>query len=228
MDSSVPAEEQAEPVAEEAQAEEAQPVAMTTSEETQPNEAPEPGKERQVRIKTSMGDIIVKLYNETPVHRDNFIKLAENGSLKGSNFHRVIKGFMIQGGSAPGSNGSNDVGEQLPAEIKAGLYHKKGALAAARMGDQVNPQRKSSGSQFYIVHGKIETEAMLARYGQTYTPEQIETYGTIGGVPFLDNQYTVFGEVIKGLEIVDKIANVQTRPGDVPVTEVSMELEVVK
>jgi len=188
-------------------------------------------KERIVEIITEKGTIKVKLYNETPLHRDNFLKLAENGEMNGSNFHRVIKGFMVQGGGKPGSNGTESIGETIPAEIVAKYYHVKGALAAARMGDQVNPERKSSGSQFYIVQGRTTPEAALTqnaqRSGVTYTPEQIKAYTTVGGTPHLDGQYTVFGEVIEGLDVVDKIANTPVDSRTVPVENITITLKVV-
>lgn len=185
-------------------------------------------KEQIVEIITSKGTIKVKLYNETPLHRDNFLKLAENGKMNGSTFHRVIKGFMIQGGSTPGSNGRENLGDVIPAEIVPKYCHIKGALAAARTGDNVNPKRNSSGSQFYIVQGRTTQEAtlkqMAARSKVTYTPEQIAAYGKIGGTPHLDGQYTVFGEVIEGLEIVDLIANVPVN-NTVPLENVTITLK---
>ena len=187
-------------------------------------------KEYVVVIHTDMGDITVKLYNETPLHRDNFIKLVNEGYYDGSIFHRVIKDFMIQGGG--GKTGNEDPGYKIPAEIIGGFYHKKGALAAARMPDHVNPRKESSGSQFYIVQGRKFSQNELrnfeSRSGIKYTPEQITTYSTIGGTPHLDGDYTVFGEVISGLEVVDKIAVVQTGPGDRPVKEVKMRMSVLK
>ena len=188
-------------------------------------------KEKTVEIITEMGTIKVKLYNETPLHRDNFLKLAENGEMNGSTFHRIIRGFMIQGGGKPGSNGTESIGETIPAEILPQYCHIKGALAAARMGDNVNPDRKSSGSQFYIVQGRATPEAtlkqMAARSKTSYTPEQVKTYATIGGTPHLDGQYTVFGEVIEGLDIVDKIAAVPVNQS-VPLTDITITLKASK
>lgn len=187
-------------------------------------------KEYVVVIHTDMGDITVKLYNETPLHRDNFIKLVNEGYYDGSIFHRIIKDFMIQGGG--GKTGNEDPGYKIPAEIIEGFYHKKGALAAARMPDHVNPRKESSGSQFYIVQGRKFSQSDLKNFekrsGITYTDEQIKTYSTIGGTPHLDGDYTVFGEVISGLEVVDKIAAVQTGPGDRPVKEVTMRMSLLK
>ena len=189
------------------------------------------GKERMVEIVTNLGSIKIKLYNETPLHRDNFIKLAETGAMNGSIFHRVIKGFMIQGGGSPGTNGSGSIGSTITAEIEPVFYHKKGALSAARMGDAQNPDRKSSGSQFYIVHGKKFTDSdldmMEKRANTKYTEEQRRSYKTIGGSPHLDGAYTVFGEVVEGMDIVDKIAAVQVR-GSFPIEPISIELKIIK
>lgn len=195
-------------------------------------------KTPMVKITTNYGTITVKLYDETPHHRDNFLKLAEQSFYDSTLFHRVIKEFMIQGGdpnskgAAPGQQlGSGGPGYTLPAEILPHLFHKKGALSAARTGDQMNPQRRSSGSQFYVVQGKKYTDAELTQMesrGFVFTDEQKEVYKTIGGVPFLDAQYTVFGEVVEGLDVLDKIAAVQTAPGDRPVEDVKMTVEVVK
>ena len=187
-------------------------------------------KETLVLIKTTKGNITVKLYNDTPLHRDNFIKLINEGWYNNSPFHRVINNFMIQGGY--NQDGSVDPGYTIPAEFRANHFHKKGALAAARQGDQVNPQRASSGCQFYIVQGQVLTEAHIEmykqRYGLTFTPEQVEAYTTVGGTPHLDGQYTVFGEVVEGLEIVDAIAKVKTGYMDVPVEPVVMSIEILK
>ena len=168
-------------------------------------------KETVVVIKTSMGTIKAKLYNDTPQHRDNFIKLANEGWYNGSPFHRVIKQFMIQGGQ--NKDGRLDPGYRVPAEIKDNHFHKKGALCAARQPDQVNPQKASSGSQFYIVQGKVYDERTLdmfeSRMGKVFSAR-------------LDGDYTVFGEVTEGLDVVDKIAAVKTGPGDVPVEAVTI------
>ena len=166
-------------------------------------------KETVVVIKTSMGTIKAKLYNDTPKHRDNFIKLVNEGWYNGSPFHRVIKDFMIQGGQ--NKDGRLDPGYRVPAEFKDNHFHKKGALAAARQPDQVNPQKASSGSQFYIVQGKVYDDRTLDMFDKT-----------VGGTPHLDGDYTVFGEVIEGLEVVDKIAAVETGRGDVPVKPVTI------
>ena len=236
--------------------------------------------EVEVIMTTSKGELILKLYNQTPIHRDNFVKLINNQFYNGISFHRVIKNFMAQAGDPnsrdpeyAGSLGNNSEGETLPAEIFPSLFHKKGALAAARMGDQVNPEKRSSGSQFYIVQGKKynrnQLTQMEARINQqlegnrvgiflkdssnraymnrvkvcqkngwmdslnmviseiknivlkdvnkfTFSEEQLKAYETIGGTPFLDNGYTVFGEVVSGIDIIDSICTSPTLPGDKP------------
>ena len=183
--------------------------------------------ETKILIKTSMGDITIKLYNETEYHKNNFIKLVNENFYDSLLFHRVIDGFMIQGGdpnskdAAPGvALGSGGPGYTIPSELSPKFYHKKGALAAARTGDQGNPTRRSSGCQFYLVTGKVYTDTELKilekRMNTKFTKEQKETYTTIGGTPQLDGQYTVFGEIISGLEIADKIAGVQKDKNDRP------------
>ena len=168
--------------------------------------------------------IKAKLYNDTPKHRDNFIKLINEGWYNGSPFHRVIKEFMIQGGQ--NADGRLDPGYTIPAEITSNHFHKKGALAAARMPDQVNPKKESSGSQFYIVQGKKFDEAWLDMYenrtGKVFSARQRQAYQTVGGSPHLDGDYTVFGEVTEGLDVVDKIAVVKTGAQDVPVEPVTI------
>lgn len=189
-------------------------------------------QEKLVEINTSMGKMIVKLYDETPAHRDNFIKLIEEGFYDGQLFHRVINNFMIQAGD-PNSKGA-DHGEMLgmggpgytiPAELKVNLYHKKGALAAARKGDSVNPNKESSGSQFYIVQGQSFTPAQLNAFVNSgrhkpFTQDEINDYTTLGGTPHLDDEYTVFGEVVLGLEVIDKIAGVPVDSYNRPVQDV--------
>lgn len=188
-------------------------------------------KEKQIRfiIHTEYGDMKGFLYNETPLHRDNFVKLVKQGWFKNSPFHRVIKNFMIQGGQ--NADGRLDPGYRIPAEFNPKFYHKKGALAAARMGDQVNPKKESSGSQFYIVQGTVLDEKTLqnfsARSGINYSPEQVKTYTTIGGTPHLDGAYTVFGEITEGFDVLDKIASVKTLPGDKPEKDVRMNIEII-
>jgi Peptidyl-prolyl cis-trans isomerase (rotamase) - cyclophilin family len=186
--------------------------------------------ETVVVIKTNYGTIKAKLYNDTPLHRDNFIKLVNEGWFNKSPFHRVIKDFMIQGGQ--NADGRQDPGYTIPAEFRDNHFHKKGALAAARQADQVNPKKASSGSQFYIVQGRTYDEKTLSmfeqRMGKVFSARQKQAYQTVGGTPHLDGDYTVFGEVIEGLDIVDKIAAVQTGRMDVPVQPVTMTIEIQK
>lgn len=181
-------------------------------------------------IHTDYGDMTGMLYNSTPGHRDNFIKLIKEGWFNGSTFHRVIQNFMIQGGGK--NDGTVDVGYTIPAEFVPEYIHKKGALSAARTGDNVNPEKRSSGSQFYIVQGKTygdsELNAMETRMKDKWTPEQKEAYKTIGGTPFLDFNYTVFGEILEGLDVIDKIAAVQTDQRDKPLKDVKMTIEIIE
>lgn len=183
-------------------------------------------RKRDVLIQTTMGDIVIRLSDSTPLHRDNFLKLVKVGYYDSLLFHRVIQNFMIQGGD-PNSKraaagvplGNGGPGYTVPAEFRPTLFHKKGMLSAARSGDNVNPQKASSGSQFYIVQGKNFTDAGLDSVetfrmnGRKIPSAQREVYKTIGGTPHLDQAYTVYGEVVKGLDIVDKIASVQTSMG---------------
>lgn len=244
----------------------------------------------KVSIKTSKGEIVVRLYDETPLHRDNFLKLAKEGFYDGTIFHRVIKDFMIQGGD-PNSKGapkgmqlgSGGPGYTIDAEIKPEFFHKRGALAAARLGDEMNPEKKSSGCQFYIVWGQTYNDGQLGQLAKqmlmqaqqsvfnslaaarreqimdlrrnrdraglqalqeeleaiTYatvkdkglgklSDAQKEIYKTVGGTPFLDGQYTVFGEVESGLEIVEAINNCKTEPGDRPSEDITMTVTVIE
>ena len=234
-----------------------------------------------------LGDIVVRLYDETPLHRDNFVKLAKEGYYDGTLFHRVIKDFMVQGGD-PDSKGA-PAGKMLgmggpdytiEAEIKDTLFHKRGALAAARQGDQVNPERRSSGSQFYIAWGQVYNESQLRQFSKQLrmqrvqaafndlaaehrseiiqmrkdrdraglqelqdrliaeaekrvgnvglSDEQIRVYSTIGGVPHLDGQYTVFGEVEEGLDVVEMIQGTATGRGDRPLDDIEMRVTVIE
>lgn len=183
-------------------------------------------RKTDIELVTTEGTIILRLSDSTPEHRDNFIRLVKSHYLDSVLFHRVISGFMIQGGdpasiraAARQSLGNGGPAYTLPAEINSTLFHKKGALAAARKGDNENPERRSSGSQFYIVHGKTFTDVQMdsievARLqGRKISPERREYYRTIGGTPQLDGNYTVFGEVVRGQEIVDKIATMPVSTG---------------
>jgi cyclophilin family peptidyl-prolyl cis-trans isomerase len=193
-------------------------------------------KENIVLISTDYGNMKVKLYNETPQHRDNFLKLVNENFYDSLLFHRIIQNFMIQGGDPDSKNataakqlGGGSLGYTVPAEFNPKYIHKKGALAAARTN---NPEKASSASQFYLVQGKTFTEEELNRFEQQngiqYTPEQRNIYKTIGGTPHLDMGYTVYGEVIDGLDVIDKIAALQTGPGDRPVKDVRMKITLMK
>ncbi len=242
-------------------------------------------KETKILIETSAGNIRVKLYNDTPKHRDNFIKLVKEGFYNGTLFHRVIKDFMIQGGDPDSKNapagkmlGSGDVGYTLPSEfVYPKYFHKKGVLSAARQGDQSNPEKKSSGCQFYIVTGKVysaeqlvgmeeqinqnKVSAIFNRLAQehmkeiyklrkegnedalydlqeklvgqaqeeaskqpgfSFTPQQVEAYTTVGGTPHLDGEYTVFGEVVEGMDVVEAIQKAKTDRSDRPSEDIRM------
>lgn len=193
---------------------------------------------KDVAIITTKGTVVVRLSDSTPQHRDNFLKLAKSGFYDSLLFHRVIRNFMIQSGDPdskyghPGKpmsqGGSGGPTYTIPAEFRETLFHKRGALAAARMGDNVNPTRASSGSQFYIVQGRTFTDAGLdsvERYrlhGRKIPDDQRAVYRQLGGAPHLDQAYTVFGEVVKGMDVVDSIASVKTSgpPLDRPMTDV--------
>lgn len=192
-----------------------------------------------VIISTDFGDMKAVLYDETPLHKENFVKLAKEGYFDGTLFHRVIDGFMIQGGDPDSKNakqgqmlGQGGPDYTVPAEFNPQLIHKKGALAAARMADQVNPDKASSGSQFYIAQGKTYTKDELmnlgSRMGRSFNKIQIDAYTTVGGVPFLDYEYTVFGEVVEGLDVIDKIARVQKDNYDRPTKDIKMTIKVVE
>ncbi|WP_235297959.1 peptidylprolyl isomerase [Portibacter marinus] len=192
-----------------------------------------------VQLQTEYGNMLIELYESTPKHRDNFLKLVNEGFYDSLLFHRVIDGFMIQGGDPNSRNAGEDMrigsggpGYQIDAEILEENLHVKGALAAARQPDSVNPEKKSSGSQFYIVQGDKVTDALLDnveyRKGNSYTRLQREKYKEEGGYPLLDGDYTVFGKVIEGLDVIDKIAEVETRPGDRPVDNIEMKITVIK
>lgn len=196
-----------------------------------------PPKDCLVEIQTPFGNMILKLADETPLHRDNFSQLAEENFYDSLLFHRVIAGFMIQGGDpnskdiSRGPMGSGGPGYTIAAEFSPHLVHTKGAIAAARTGGPSNPEKRSSGSQFYIVQGKKVTDAMLDRieqtHGFTYSPDQRKAYLTNGGTPQLDMEYTVFGYVVKGLDVIDKVAAVKTNRGNRPDTPVWMKVFLI-
>jgi len=193
-----------------------------------------------VELATSEGNMTIELYDETPLHRDNFIKLAEDGFYENILFHRVIKGFMIQGGDPFTKNGKNvhktgvdKANYLIPAEFNPRLVHTKGALAAARTGDHVNPKKESSGSQFYIVQGKPLTDSQIENFelqkGIKYSEKDKEIMKTQGATPQLDQEYTVFGRVVKGLDVIDKIANHATDQADKPLQDVKiLYLKIIK
>ena len=200
---------------------------------------------KRVRIETSMGTMVVELYDETPQHRDNFLKLVGEGFYNDLLWHRVIGGFMAQGGDPNSKGAPSDVrlgtggpGYTVPAEIDPQFIHIKGALAAARQGDQVNPERRSSGSQFYIVQGRDVSPQMLQGIVRTisqstgepfaYTPDQIAAYQELGGTPHLDMQYTVFGRVIEGIEVLDAICAAQVSRSNRPLEDISMRMEIIE
>ncbi len=186
-------------------------------------------------IETDYGTMKAELYNSTPIHRDNFIKIANEGYYTDLLFHRVISGFMIQGGDPDSKNapagqrlGMGGPGYTLQAEI--GAPHFKGTLAAARTGGSSNPEKRSSGSQFYVVQGTRQSrnalQSIASQKGITYNEEQIAKYEQLGGTPMLDMDYTVFGEVVEGLDVVDKIASVQTDNADRPLQDVKMKIRI--
>ena len=246
-------------------------------------------KETIVQIETEFGNVKIKLYDETPLHRDNFIKLTKDGIYTDLLFHRVIQGFMIQGGDPDSKNaepgkqlGNGDLGYTIPAEINPKFFHRRGVLAAARHGDDINPEKRSSASQFYILQGKVfrpeeldtmqikmeesrkmsmlqakiksvepelnklgaegKQDELLARYNAAkeevlaevaklpslkFTEEQRKAYTTVGGYPSLDNGYTVFGEVIEGMDVVDNIAKQPTDKFDRPQKDIKFKITIL-
>jgi peptidyl-prolyl cis-trans isomerase B (cyclophilin B) len=193
----------------------------------------------KIKIETVHGEMVAELYNETPLHRDNFIKLVKDGFYDGTLFHRVIPNFMIQGGDpvSKEANPSQQIGNggpgyTLPAEFNSDFIHKKGALAAARMGDAVNPKKESSGSQFYIVEGQVYDTQKIAmieqRMGLKLTDAQKKVYSSVGGTPHLDGSYTVFGQVIKGLDVISKISNLKRNKNNLPIDKASMKVSIIK
>jgi cyclophilin family peptidyl-prolyl cis-trans isomerase len=195
----------------------------------------------RVKLITDSGTIILRLYDQTPLHRDNFIKLVKQHYFDSLLFHRVIKNFMIQGGDPDSKHakprvllGNGGPGYTIPAEFDTSLFHKKGVLAAAREGDNVNPVKASSASQFYIVQGKVFTDAGLDSVekfrlkGRKIPLTHREVYKTLGGTPHLDMNYTVFGEVESGLEVVDKIAAAPRDSNNRPLTDIRMKMRLLK
>ncbi|MGY4383328.1 cyclophilin family peptidyl-prolyl cis-trans isomerase [Pedobacter sp. UYP24] len=195
-----------------------------------------PPKHKYVRIKTDLGECVVMLYNETPLHRDNFIKLTKKRIYDGVLFHRVIKSFMIQGGDPDSKNaksgmplGEGSLGYTIPAEFRDSLFHKRGVIAAAR---DDNPEKASSSCQFYIVQGKVLDDEKLNVIERdrlkSKIPEWKRTvYKTLGGTPTLDGNYTVFGEVVIGYEMVENIAAVKTDTNDRPISNVQMKVSLL-
>jgi len=193
-----------------------------------------------ILISTSLGDMKAVLYAETPIHSENFIDLVKKGFYNGHSFHRVINNFMIQAGDPrtrntndPDSKNISDVDYTLPAEFNPALYHKKAVIAAARMDDSVNPQRASSGSQFYIVQGRTfsdqELDLMVKKQVHIkFTEEQRRLYKSIGGAPHLDYSYTVFGEVISGIDIIDKIAVVPVDKNNRPLKDIRLNIKILE
>ncbi len=213
------------------------PAKTTTKVKTAaPDNKPLSGNYR-VKLVTDSGTMVIRLYDSTPLHRDNFLNLVKQGFYDSLLFHRVIPEFMIQGGdplsknAAPGNmlgNGGGDMA-RIPAEFKPSLYHKKGVLAAARDG---NPEKASSACQFYIVDGKPFTDEQLNQLepgrGFKYTPEQRTMYKTIGGTPHLDMGYTVFGEVESGMEVIGKISHAPRDGNNRPLADIRMHIELIK
>lgn len=174
------------------------------------------------------------LYDATPLHKENFVKLVKKGYYDSTTFHRVIHQFMIQGGdpnskdSNPNNDGLGGPGYTIPSEFNSNLFHKKGALAAARQPDAINPKKESSGSQFYIVQGRPVSRDELKRLSsfmkQDYSDEQIKIYNELGGTPHLDSEYTVFGEIISGMNVIDSIANVKVNSAKRPYDNIYMKI----
>ena len=186
-----------------------------------------------VELQTSYGKIVLLLYDDTPLHRDNFIKLVNDKVYDGLLFHRVIEGFMIQGGDPDSKNakagqmlGEGDLGYTKPAEFRENHINKRGALCAARQGDDVNPKKESSASQFYIVQGRTwnddDMNMMERRFGKHYTAEQRKIYAEEGGAPHLDGDYTVYGEVVEGMDVVDRIAAAKRDRFDRPLEDIKI------
>ncbi|SFQ50191.1 peptidylprolyl isomerase [Hymenobacter arizonensis] len=186
-----------------------------------------PGSE--VLVRTRLGNIRVKLYDDTPIHKANFLLLARKGVFNETMFNRVVKDFAVQGGQTYVSRTIRLRRYRLPPEIKAEHFHKKGSLGMARYDDEQNPGRLSSNTDFYFVVGeKLDPNQSQAMAGRKLTPAQIKAYATVGGVPSLDGQYTVFGEIIEGQDVIDKIANEPVESDKWPVKDIPIKVEVVK
>ena len=194
---------------------------------------------KKVMITTDYGNIVLELYNKTPLHRDNFIKLVKQHFFDSLLFHRVIKGFMIQGGDPESKHakqgellGEGSLKYTIPAEFDTSLFHKKGALAAAREADADNPQKRSSSTQFYIVEGTPVTDAQMdkieAKLHIKIPENHREVYRTLGGAPFLDMNYTVFGQVVSGLDVIDKIASEPVDENNRPLKNIRMQITLIK
>ncbi|QNL22474.1 peptidylprolyl isomerase [Hyphobacterium sp. CCMP332] len=188
-----------------------------------------------ITISTKYGDMKFILYEATPLHKENFIKLVKKGYFDSTTFHRVINQFMIQGGdpnskdSNPNNDGLGGPGYTIPSEFNSKLFHKKGALAAARQPDAINPKKESSGSQFYIVQGRPVSNDELKRLSsfmkQDYSVDQIKIYNELGGTPHLDGEYTVFGEIISGMNVIDSISNVRVNSAKRPYDNIYMKIK---
>ncbi len=186
-----------------------------------------PGSE--VLVHTRLGTIRVKLYDDTPIHRANFLLLARKGVFDETMFNRVVKDFAVQGGQTYNARTIRLKRYRLPPEIRPGHFHRKGALGMARYDDEQNPHRLSSNTDFYFVVGeKLAPNQSQAMAGRKLSPAQVRAYAEVGGVPSLDGQYTVFGEVTEGQDVVDKIANEPVESDKWPVRDITMKVEVVK
>lgn len=194
----------------------------------------------RVEMVTSAGRMVFELFDDTPLHRDNFLKLVREHTYDGLLFHRVIRNFMVQGGdpqsrdARPGQRlGDGTLGYTVPAEFRSNHIHRKGALCAARQGDNVNPKKESSASQFYIVQGQVwddkTLDMMEARFGRTFTAEQRKVYTSVGGTPHLDGDYTVYGQLVEGMDVLDRIAAMPTDGTDRPREDVRiLSVKVIK
>ncbi len=205
------------------------------------NNSRTPFYKKRVMLTTDSGEIVLRLYNKTPLHRDNFLKLVKQHYFDSLLFHRIIQNFMIQGGDPNSKNaiagarlGTGGPGYTIPAEFDSTLFHKKGVLAAARNGDTENPKKASSASQFYIVQGKKFTDAGLDSVetfrlkGRKIPLAHRAIYKTFGGTPHLDMNYTAFGEVESGLNVVDKIATARKDTNNRPLNDIRMKMKIIR